>query len=167
MTPTKVKNITYNLRFDVRCERGFGILFTKQPLKKTPCSPMRKKMEDKASRSMELINLGIVLIALWKPETELPFTSSTPGQSPGLQSCYKRNHCTITHLSLLFAAEIALWSSLCVTRTLLWFIYTKRKRTRKRIFFFDLCCCSMLTLKWILYEPIWKRCRLCVRFRSI
>ena len=29
----------------------------------------------------------------------------------------------------------------------------------KAIFFFDLCRCSMRTLNWILYEPIWKRGR--------
>ena len=34
----------------------------------------------------------------------------------------------------------------------------------KAIFFFDLCRCSMRTLNWILYEPIWKQCRF--RFRS-
>ena len=95
--------------------QGFKNLFTKQPHKKDILQSTAKIEDDKASRSMELIDLGIVLIALWQPETELPFTSSTPGQSQGLQSCYKRNHCTIAHLSLLFAAEIALWSSLCVT----------------------------------------------------
>ena len=41
---------------------------------------------------------------------------------------------------------------------LLRFIYTKQKWARKRIFFIDLCCCSMWTINWILHEPIWKRC---------
>ena len=30
-------------------------------------------------------------------------------------------------------------------------------------FFFDICLCSVETLHWILYEPIWKRCRICFR----
>ena len=34
------------------------------------------------------------------------------------------------------------------------FIYTKRKRARRRIVFFNLHRCSMWTLNWILYEPI-------------
>ena len=35
--------------------------------------------------------------------------------------------------------------------------WTKQKLTRKRIVFFDLCCYSMWTLHWILYEPILTR----------
>ena len=37
------------------------------------------------------------------------------------------------------------------------------KAKAKANFFFDLCPCSKSPLKWILYEPIWKQCRL--RFR--
>ena len=34
------------------------------------------------------------------------------------------------------------------------------------IVFSDLCRCSMWTLNWILYEPIWKRCRFHFCFRT-
>ena len=44
------------------------------------------------------------------------------------------------------------------------FIYTERKQMGKRILFFDLCYCSMWTLNWILYEPIWKGTRFRLRF---
>ena len=44
------------------------------------------------------------------------------------------------------------------------FIYMYWKQTRKRSFFFELYWCSMWTLYWILYEPIWKQCRLRFRF---
>ena len=33
------------------------------------------------------------------------------------------------------------------------------KANAKANFFFDLCGCSMWTLNWVVYEPIWKRCR--------
>ena len=42
------------------------------------------------------------------------------------------------------------------------FIYSERKR--QRIFFFYLCRCSILTVNWILYEAMWKRCRF--RYRT-
>ena len=35
----------------------------------------------------------------------------------------------------------------------------------KANFFFDLCRCSMWTLNWILYEPIWKRCHFCAKYK--
>ena len=38
-------------------------------------------------------------------------------------------------------------------------IYTQWKRTRKQIFFFDLCSCSKWTLNWIIYESNWNQCR--------
>ena len=38
------------------------------------------------------------------------------------------------------------------------FIYTAQKWKWKRSIFFDFCHCSVWTLNWILYEPIWKRC---------
>ena len=44
------------------------------------------------------------------------------------------------------------------------FIYTAWKR--KSAFFFDLCRWSRRTLNWILYEPIWKRCRCRFCFHS-
>ena len=34
-----------------------------------------------------------------------------------------------------------------------------RLHLAKANFFFDLCHCSISTLNWILYGPIWKRCR--------
>ena len=43
------------------------------------------------------------------------------------------------------------------------FIYTQRQRNQKWIFLFGLCCCSMWTLNWILYESIWKWCHFCFR----
>ena len=43
-------------------------------------------------------------------------------------------------------------------RFLLRFIYSKRKRTVKRIFFLDLCRCALWTLNFILCGPIFKRC---------
>ena len=33
--------------------------------------------------------------------------------------------------------------------------------------FFDLCCCSIWIASWISWEPIWKRCRFHIRFRSV
>ena len=45
------------------------------------------------------------------------------------------------------------------------FIHTGTKANMKANFFFDLCCCSMWTLHWILYELILKRCLFQFRFR--
>ena len=36
----------------------------------------------------------------------------------------------------------------------------------KANYFFSLCCCSILTANWILYEPIWKWCRFRFQFRT-
>ena len=44
------------------------------------------------------------------------------------------------------------------------FIYTDRKRTQKRIVFFDPCRCSIWPLNWLIYESIWKRYRFRFRF---
>ena len=46
------------------------------------------------------------------------------------------------------------------------FMYTKRKQTWKRIYFFDLYHGQMLTLSWIHYEAIQKRCGFHFRFRT-
>ena len=53
------------------------------------------------------------------------------------------------------------WYRTVIGKKMVWrFIYTERKP----MLFFDLFCCSMWTLNWIVYEPIWKRCRSCFRF---
>ena len=39
------------------------------------------------------------------------------------------------------------------------------KANGKENFYFDLCHCSMWTLNWILYEPIWKLCRFCTNIK--